>query len=491
MLKAILRLTKQSLIYGIGQVLSKAIIIILLPVHTKKLNPGEYGVFNILLLFIGFMAIVYSFGLNTAFLQYYIIEPDRRKKDQYFSTAFFATAALAVGLSLLTYCFKTQLSIWLFQDRQYQSLMGMVVGILSLDAFILLSKNILRAEEKAVFYGLVSLLNVVINCALNIQFVVYDEMGLKGILLANLLASGITFLMLLPISFQHLLAPVSSELLQKMVAFGLPFLPSTLAIFLIDSVDRKIIERYLGMEAVGIYGAGYKVSLVIKLFINAFNVAWVPFFLSMANEQNARNVFAKVLTYFALLCSLVFLFFTMFMKHIVRISLFGYTIVDRAYWGSLQIVPIVILAYIFYGFYINFQAGIFLTSKTKYFAYINVIGAVINIIANILLIPWFGLMGAAYATLIAYFVMALSLYWITQRIYPIEYERVKLVKIALITGLIVLFDHWLKFPSQTLFQSILLILFLALVYWLRIFDAREIQSLKTLITRFYGKIGIG
>ncbi len=103
MLKAILRLTKQSLIYGIGQVLSKAIIIILLPVHTNKLSTDEYGVFNILLLFIGLMAIVYSFGLNTAFLQFYMKEPDKKNKDKYFATAFLATFVLVLVLSLFIY----------------------------------------------------------------------------------------------------------------------------------------------------------------------------------------------------------------------------------------------------------------------------------------------------------------------------------------------------------------------------------------------------
>ena len=106
MFKAILRLTKQSLIYGIGQVLSKAIVIILLPVHTNKLTTDEYGIFNILLLFVGFMAIVYSFGLNTAFLQFFMIEPEKDKRDKYFSTAFIATFAIVIVLSLIIYSYK-------------------------------------------------------------------------------------------------------------------------------------------------------------------------------------------------------------------------------------------------------------------------------------------------------------------------------------------------------------------------------------------------
>lgn len=488
MFKAILRLTRQSLIYGIGQVLSKAIVIILLPVHTNKLTTDEYGIFNILLLFVGFMAIVYSFGLNTAFLQFFMIEPDRDKKNKYFSTAFIATLVIVFVLSLFIYSFKATISELLFDSERYKYLMNLVIGILILDAFILLSKNILRAEEKSVLYASVSLVNVAVNCVLNIKFVVYDAMGVKGILLANLLASAITLALLLPITIRHLSPFISMEMLKKMLKFGLPFLPSALSIFLIDSVDRKLIERFLGMDAAGIYGAGYKVSLVIKLFINAFNVAWVPFFLSLADDENAKNIFAKVLTYFTLICSFIFLIFTMFMDQIVKVKFFGYSIVGEQYWGSLQIVPVVILAYVFYGFYLNFQVGIFIKHRTKYFAYINIAGAVANIASNLLLIPAFKLMGAAYSTLIAYLLMAVLLYFITQRIYPTQYELLKLLKIGLISLFIFLIYNYVDTSFDSLFKISLVIAYLLLIYIFNVFDSKEIQTLKYLVKKFYGKI---
>lgn len=488
MLKAILRLTKQSFIYGIGQVLSKAIIIVLLPVHTNFINPGEYGVFNVLLVFIGFMAIAYSFGLNTSFLQFYLLEPDQKKKDKYFSSAFYATLIIALVLSLFIYSFKALLANLLFHNSQFKNLMNIVVIILTFDAFILLAKNILRAEERSVFYAFVSIFNVAVNCALNILFVVHYRNGVHGILLAYVYSSGITFLFLLPIIFKHLKSTISMEMLKKMLVFGLPFLPSTLALFLIDSIDRSLIERFLGLEAAGIYGAGYKVSLVIKLFINAFNVAWVPFFLSIANDENAKNIFSKVLTYFTIICSLVFLFFSMFMDQIVRVKIFGYTIVGQEYWGSLQIVPVVILAYVFYGFYVNFQVSVFLKHKTKYFAYINIAGAVVNIVSNIFLIPTFKLMGAAYATLLSYFLMAVWLYIITQRIYPIQYELKKILKIGLISLIIFIIYWYAFFPKTIMFKFGLLSAFALFIYLFKIFDAKEIHTFKFLVKKFHGKI---
>lgn len=488
MLKAILRLTKQSFIYGIGQVLSKAIIIILLPLHTNFINPGDYGVFNLLLVFMGFMAIAYSFGLNTAFLQFYLLESDARKKDNYFSSAFYVTLMIAFVLSLLIYSFKAPLSKVLFHSEQYQDLMNLVILILTFDSLILLCKNILRAEERAMFYAFISIFNVAINCILNIIFVVYLRAGVQGILIAYLLSSIATLLLLLPITLQHLSATISIELLKKMLVFGLPLLPSTLALFLIDSIDRNLIERYLGLEAAGIYGAGYKVSLVIKLFINAFNVAWVPFFLSLSNDENAKQIFSKVLTYFTIISSFVFLFFSMFMNQIVKFRIFGYCLVGQEYWGSLQIVPVVILAYVFYGFYVNFQVSIFLKQKTGLFAYINMVGAIVNIVSNIFLIPAFKLMGAAYATLLAYVIMAIWLYFITQRIYPIPYELKKILKIGLISLIIFIAYRRIEFIDLMALKVILIFLYGAFIYLFKIFDAREIQTLKYLVKKFHGKI---
>jgi O-antigen/teichoic acid export membrane protein len=156
----------------------------------------------------------------------------------------------------------------------------------------------------------------------------------------------------------------------------------------------------------------------------------------------------------------------------------------------LQIVPVVILAYICYGFYVNFQVSFFLKQKTKYFAYINIAGAVTNIVSNIFLIPTLKLMGAAYATLLAYLLMAVLLYIITQRIYPIQYELKKLLKITLISLLIFLIYSFVPIPYHLLFKFSLIVIYLLLIYFFKIFDAKEIQTLKYLLNRFYGKIDV-
>lgn len=487
MFKSILRLTKQSAIYGIGHVLSKAVVILLLPIHTNYVLPLEYGIATQLLVFLAIMAIIYSYGLNTALLQFFILEKDPVQKKKYFSTAFIVTAITSLLFSIPLYLARDLFARWLFDSTQYSYLITLSIGILIFDALVLLSKNILRAEERAAGFISFSLFNICINVLFNYIFVQRQGMGVKGIFWANLLASGLTWVALLPLTARHFLPEISPAKLRQMMKFGLPFLPSTLAILIIDSSDRIFIKKFLGLEAVGIYGAGYKLALVIKLFINAFQFAWIPFFISIAREKNAPEVFSKILTYFALVCSLVFLFFSMFMDQIVRLRILGLTILGQEYWGGTIIVPVVILAYIAYGLYLNFLVGIYLCEKTRYLVYITGIAAVINIAANYVLIPVFKIMGAAYATLLAYVAMAGLLYWLAQKIYPVTYEWGKIFKVALLSSLVFGAYKILSQPSQIVLNLALLLAYLLLLALTGFFDAREMQKLKALGIKFYGR----
>lgn len=490
MFKSILRLTKQSAIYGIGHVLSKAVVILLLPIHTNYVLPLEYGIATQLLVFLAFMAIVYSYGLNTALLQFFILEQDPLQKKKYFSTALLVTAITSILFSIPLYLARDIVARWLFDSDQYSYLITLSIGILIFDALVLLSKNILRAEERAAGFIFFSLLNICINLLFNYIFVQRQGLGVRGIFWANLLASGLTWLALLPLAARHFLPEISCTKLRQMMKFGLPFLPATLAILVIDSSDRIFIKKFWGLEATGIYGAGYKLALVIKLFINAFQFAWVPFFISIARDKNAPEIFSKILTYFVLVCSLIFLFFSMFMDQIVQWRIFGLTIVGQQYWGGTVIVPVVILAYIAYGLYLNFLVGIYLREKTQYLVYITGIAAVVNFTANYFLIPVFKLMGAAYATLLAYGSMAALLYWLAQKFYPVNYEWGKILKVTLFSSAVFIAYKIFSQPSAIVLNLALTLAYLLLLVLTGFFSARERQKLQELAKRYYGRFRV-
>jgi len=479
--QSLLKLTRHSAIYGVGHVLTKSFVILLLPIHTNFVNKLEYGIATQLFAFLAITAIIYSYGLNTAFLQFYIQETNKEKRNNFFSTAFFSTFLTSIIFSTILLCFKSTVANLLFDSTKFTYLIAYSIAILTIDALVLLSFNILRAEEKSGSFAFFSVTNVGLNLLFNFVFVAHLSLGVKGIFLANVLSSSLIFLFLLPVTLKHLKHKISLPLLRKMVKFGLPFIPSTLSVVFINSIDKIFIKKYIGMEASGIYGAGYKLGLIVKLFISAFQFAWFPFFISTAKSESAKEIFSKILTYFSLICSVIFLFVTMYIDQIVRIKFFGITIFGEQYWGSTQIVPLVVVAYIAYGFYLNFVVGIYLKEKTKALVVVTGSSALINIIGNFLLIPIFNIMGAAYSTAISYICMAIFVYFISQKYYPIRYEFLRIIKIIALCAMIFFVYSCFNLPYESVLKLLLIFLYFIILYYSGFFNQVEINKIKSSI----------
>jgi len=483
MFQSLLRLTKHSAIYGVGHVLSRSVVIFLLPLHTNLISKQDYGMATQLFAFMAIVAIIYSYGLNTAFLQFFMLEKKQKTQKEIFSTAYFATFASSILFSLVLIASAGFASRALFASSDYAHLIRISAGILALDALLLLSFNVLRAQEKSVNYVVINLIAVAINVFFNFYYISWANAGVTGIFYANLISSLATFFMLFPVTFKNLNWRFSRARFADMARFGLPFIPSTISIAMMGVIDRFFINKYLGLEAVGVYGAGYKLALIINLLVTAFRFAWQPFFTSMADQKDAKEVFARVFTYFALLSSYIFLMFLMFVDQLVRFSMFGFTLFGKEFWNCTDIVPVIVLAYIFYGFYLNFSAGIYLEERTRYLMPINAAGALITIIGNALLIPTMQLMGAAYTTLLAYGVMMALIYMVAQRIYHIRYEYGRLLRIVILTIFIFLIYKILELEYADLMKVGLLAVYTVFLFLSGFFEKREISKFKEILKK--------
>ena len=260
------------------------------------------------------------------------------------------------------------------------------------------------------------------------------------------------------------------------------FLPD-LQLCLVQVVDVPIMEKLTDFKTVGIYKANYKLGIFMMLFVNMFQYAWQPFFLQNAREENAKEMFSKILTYFTIVGSFILVFLSLFITDLAKINVFGFSLIGMKYWSGLGIVPVVLLAYLFNGLYVIFSAGIYIEEKSLYVPLISGLGAFVNIVANFLLIPLLGIMGAALATLAAYLVMALGYYFVTQKFYKINYEVGKILKIFLFIILVGIIYYSLYYSGQILmvYKLILLITFTLLIY-LFAFDKKEILYIKNKLT---------
>jgi O-antigen/teichoic acid export membrane protein len=260
-----------------------------------------------------------------------------------------------------------------------------------------------------------------------------------------------------------------------MLLFGLPFLPNGIAYVTIETVDRLLVQEFLGKDAVGLYSPNYKFGTILLMLVVAFRNAWQPFFLKVAKQENAQHLFSKVLTYFVVLGGLITLIATFFIEDILTIHYFDkFYILGSAYWEGIRIIPIIFLAYFCFGIYVVLTPGFYIEKKSQYMIFFTGSGAVVNIAANIILLPQLNIWGAAIATFLSYLTMALSIYWVSQKIYPIQIEWKKIAITILFMGSMIL----LFYSSElALWIRLCISLIAAACAFILMFDSNERSKL--------------
>jgi O-antigen/teichoic acid export membrane protein len=489
MLEKIKELTKDTAIYGISTIVGRFLGFLLVPFYTNVLNTSDFGVYSNVYAYLAFLNIVFIYGMDAAFMKYTSIAGNSDKKKT-FSTAyifvFFSSLLLAVILFLLKNPFTALMEI----PGNFYHLTQYVILILIFDTLSLIPFANLRLERKAGKFTAIKFANIVVNIALNLILVLKFKLGIEAIFIANLAASVVSFVLLLPDILRKLTFRIDSFLLKKMLWFAIPYLPASIAAMIVQVVDRPVVLAMTNSSTLGIYQANYKLGIFMMLFVSMFQYAWQPFFLNNAKEKNAKELFSKILTLFMIVSSLIWIVLTLFVDDFARLEIYHHkTIIGREYLSGLVIVPIILLGYLFNGIYYNFQAGIYIEEKTKYFPYVTGAGALINVVVNVLLIPVLGIIGAALATLASYIVMAAGLFFFSQKYYKINYEYGKILKIMIlifVTG-IVYYYLYFQIGLTFLYKIILLIGFLGSMLALKIFEKNEIQYAVNLFGRYFKK----
>ena len=429
-------LARHSLIYGLGHTLSRAFSFLLLPLYTNHLPQEQFGLASLLFGYLSIMTIVYGFGIDAAFLRYYVLAGGFAEKRSAFSTAFWMTLTTAACFSCLSMILAAPLATVLTTGPGQQYPIKLCAGILFFDALATLFFLLLRAQERSLSFAANKFANVGLALALNYVFLVPLGRGVAGVFEANLCASILTFFMLLPRGWSQLHFVFEHDLLRRFLRFGLPYLPATMAVAAIDSIDRYILQSFTDLKTVGVYSAGYRLGMIMNLAVAAFRFAWTSFYASASLQPNAPALFARILTYFHLACATVYLLVSLFIDDLVRIPIAGVSLFAEAYWQGTTIVPAVLLGYWLFGIYMNLLVGLHIKEQTKYLPLITGAGLAVNLAGNFVMIPVLGMAGAAWATVLAYAVMAGLGFHFSQRHYPIIYEYARLGKIAAITAVL-------------------------------------------------------
>jgi len=246
------------------------------------------------------------------------------------------------------------------------------------------------------------------------------------------LASLTSLILLSPVVKESFVFRFDKNLFKQMFKFSWPFIPAGLASILVNVIDKPLLSHLTSLADVGVYQANFKIGIFMMLIVSMFDQAWRPFFIQEENAPDAKQTFAQIFTWSFALLGWVFLGLSLLMPLIIQTNIFGLNLINRAYWGGLKIIPFVVGGYFFYGCYINFMVAPVLTKKTTVLMKITLLGAVTSILVNISVVPHIGILGAGWAILISYFVMALALFIFGQKNYKIDYEYKKILLLTLI-----------------------------------------------------------
>jgi O-antigen/teichoic acid export membrane protein len=426
-------LGSDTAVYGISTIIGRFLNFLLVPFYTNVLVPGEYGIVANVYSWIAFFNVIYGYGMESAYFAYATSGEIGTEREN-FSTPLITLIVSSVLFSGALLLWSGPVSHVLGVGAGLSMVIPATAGILLLDTVAVIPFASLRLERRAKYFGAVKVLNIVVNVAANLVFLLVLHAGVEGIFLSGLLASGVTILALIPAMKGKVSLDFSRPLFAALLRFGLPYIPAGLAAMAIQVIDRPIMKALTDDATVGVYQANYRLGIFMMLLVSMFDFAWRPFFLTHAKDPDAKSLFSRVLTFFVAGALGVWLTLSLFIGDIVQWSFFGRTLIHRSYWGGLSVVPVVLMGYLFLGMYNNLVAGIYIEKRTGKLPWITGVGGGVNILLNVTLIPVMGMMGAAIATLAAYAAMAAAMALTVRTLYPVPYEWAKILKAFLAAG---------------------------------------------------------
>ncbi len=479
------QLTKDTLIYGISTIIGRFINFLLMPIYTHFFVPAHYGIVTNIYALFALLNIVFLFGMDSAYLKFAGTE-GKEKHSTIFSSAFTPLFVADLILSLLIVTGKSILSQLLGIPPEYTYLFYYTGVILFLDAIAQLPFITLRLDKRPLRFSGIRLGNILINITLNVILIAVMKMGIESVFISNLVASVFSLVMLMPEVVKLFKFKIDKAVLKRLLTFGLPYLPAGIASMFMQVIDRPIVEKLTNLNTLGIYQANYRLGIFMMLYVSMFQYAWQPFFLENSKDENAKGIFSSVFTYFTAIGCVILVFLSLFINDIAMHRFWGFSIIGKAYWGGLNIVPIVLLAYLLNGFYVNFAAGLFIKEKSGVFPIIMSIGAASNVLANFILIPKLNITGAAFATLISYALMAIGFYFVSNKIYPIKYEGKKLLGLLLAVGITagLYYANTQFWNTRFVLRLALFIFFIVLLFLFRVMQYKTfLQMFQRVVLR--------
>ncbi|MCX7641198.1 MAG: oligosaccharide flippase family protein [Elusimicrobiales bacterium] len=423
------KLSFETAVYGISTVLTRLINFLLIPLYTHYLTPDDYGRVASVFSLIAFLNVFYVIGLSHGYMRF-------KNKDN-LSSIFSFINIWAFLLSIFVMFFSNIFSAILGLEKVYNRLIYYAAMILYLDAVTTIPLTDLRMEHRAISFVAIRSFSIVINVILNFVFLKYTNLSIDGIFYAAIISSFSQFVFLKNyLSYFTLSFDISS--MRKVFSYSLPYVGSSLSSVSIQLFDRPLMMHFLSPYYVGLYQANFRLAVFMNLVVSMFDFAWRPFVIERMKLNNAKEIFKKIFEYFSFFLIYLFFILSLIIEDIVKLNISGIYIINPNYWSGIKIIPMIMLGYLFLGFYTFFMIGSIITEKSIYSMKANIFSSIVSILMNLILIPFFGIYGAAISFVFANMFLAFYMYYINEfRLWQVGYNLKKPLFLLLITILII------------------------------------------------------
>jgi O-antigen/teichoic acid export membrane protein len=468
---------KQTAIYSIGNLSTKLIGFLLLPIYTSKLTTGDYGILAYMEATSLLIIAVLNLGLPTGILRY--CSSDNKKNDKeiiftVFCFSFFISLLILAPL----FVFRLHVSEILLNSRDYILLINLLLVIIPIEVFNNLTLSVIRLREKSGLYVFLIITKFTLSLILNIYFIIGRHMKVDGIMLSQLLSGMVLIFLSLGFLLRNIKFRFQLEILKDMLRYSFPLIFTTLSSMALTMSDRYIIEYFINFSELGVYSLGVKFAGLINVFIlQSFQLGYLPIAFKIYNQPEAKQFFTKVMTYLVLVLIIASLAVSLFSKEVIVVMARK----NPDFWRAFVLIPILCMGHVFRGIQYLFSLSLHYVKKTHINAFIVLSTALFNIGMNLIIVKIVGIFGAALSNLFAYMVGSGIYYYYSQKYYRIRYEWVRIIMI-IATGLVLFFVSYYffgKLSYANFFVKILLLfVYPVILYLLGFYHKVEIERIR-------------
>jgi O-antigen/teichoic acid export membrane protein len=447
------RLATTGAAYTAASIISKLIAVALLPLYTRHLSTGDYGVAEILFAAVVTASIVVRLGLIEAVLRFYYRDdedPERIVGATFSGLFWFATIGALIALP-----FAGPLSELLL-DHRAVGLTRIAIGGLWVATLFEYLLTLYRLDERARAYFITTIANVVATIALTVILVVGVGDGARGLLLGSYLTGAAFVVVLIFEQRRRLTLRVEVPLLRRLLRFGLPTMPAEVSLYLLNLVDRVIIIHVAGPTQAGLYSVGVKFAQAVNVLVRGFQLAWPPLAYSIRDDDEARRTYATVITLFLAACTWLVVGLWLLAQYLIRFF------AAPKFFDAYEVVGLIAAAVTLYALYMVMVVVLGRTGRTEYNFPAAIAALVSNVALNLLLVPPLGIVGAGLALVGSYLVVVALMYWFTERLFPVPYEWGRLARVLFAAAALIGLGE-LVMPTSG-FGGFVGRLFLALLY---------------------------